>query len=126
MKNIFINKNSQVRSGWKITTTWCSFFFGTNLLTGIIISVYILIMLAIKGLPFSAIGSSIDNIAGLNGDLNSGFGMFLDLIQCICMIFFVVLFWNVYDNKPIRDMGLINIKKGYKDLLKGLAFGAIS
>ena len=52
--------------------------------------------------------------------------MFLDLIQCICMIFTVWSILEVYDNKPIRDIGLINIKKGYKDLLKGLAFGAIS
>jgi membrane protease YdiL (CAAX protease family) len=124
MKHIFINKNSQVRSGWKIASTWCSFFFGTNLLLGIILAGYLFIMLAIKGLPSqsSNISSYIDNITGLN----SGFAMFLDWVQCISMIFFVVLFWKVYDRKPIRDIGLINIKKGYKDLLKGLALGAIS
>jgi len=124
MKHIFINKNSQVRSGWKIASTWCSFFFGTNLLVGIILAGYLLIMLAIKGLPSQSnnISSYINNITGLN----SNFAMFLDLVQCISMIFFVVLFWKAYDRKPIRELGLINIKKGYRDLLKGLVFGAIS
>jgi membrane protease YdiL (CAAX protease family) len=42
------------------------------------------------------------------------------------MVFFVVLFWKVYDRKPIKNIGLVNIKKGYVDLLKGLAYGAIS
>jgi len=43
MKNIFVNKNSQVRSGWKIASTWFSYCFETFLITGI--------MLALKGLP---------------------------------------------------------------------------
>jgi membrane protease YdiL (CAAX protease family) len=42
------------------------------------------------------------------------------------MILCVLLFWKIFDKKPIREIGLINIKKGYKDLIKGLIFGAIS
>lgn len=122
MKNIFINRNSQVRSGWKIVSALSSFFFASNLITAIIMTFYLLIMIVIKEIPFFAIGSYIENLTSLH----SWFHIFINLIQCICMIFVVVLLWNVYDKKPIRDIGLINIKKGYKDLLKGLALGAIS
>lgn len=122
MKNIFINKNSQVRSGWKIISTLSSSFLGTYLITTIITIIYILLMIVIKGIPFAAIGSFIDKLT----DLHSIFTIFIHLIQCLCMIFFVVLFWKVYDKKPIRDIGLINIKKGFKDLFKGLILGAIS
>ena len=42
------------------------------------------------------------------------------------MIGFIFLFWKVFDKKPIKEIGLINIKAGYKDLIKGLIFGALS
>ncbi|MDR3598748.1 CPBP family intramembrane glutamic endopeptidase [Clostridium sp.] len=124
MKSIFINKNSQVRSGWKIASTWLSFYFSTNLITAIIMTIYMFIMIFINKADHQYISNFLANLKtdGLKSDLM----MFFNSIQCICMIFFVALFWKVYDKRPIRDIGFINIKKGYKDLLKGLAFGSIS
>ncbi|WP_367277804.1 CPBP family intramembrane glutamic endopeptidase [Clostridium sp.] len=124
MKSIFINKNSQVRSGWKIASTWISFYFATLLITSIAMTIYMLIMIFIHKADSQYMSNFLANLK--TDGLKSNLMMFFNSIQCICMIFFVVLFWKVYDKRPIRDIGLINIKKGYKDLLKGLAFGSIS
>ena len=68
MKNIFVNKNSQVRSGWKIASTWFSYCFETFLITGI--------MLALKGLPvqWNDVSSYVDNMTGVN----NVFSLFFD------------------------------------------------
>lgn len=122
MGKIFINKNRQVRSGWKIASTFSSFYIGVNVLAFILAIIWVVILITTKTVAASEIQSYMKNATGLD----SGFGMVLSILQCVGMIFFVVLFWKVYDKRPIRDMGLINIKKGYVDLLKGLAYGAIS
>lgn len=122
MGTIFVNKNKQVRSGWKISSTFFSFFIGVNILVSIFEIIYASIMVATKKITPEEMINFLKSITGLN----TGFGIFLSILQCIIMIFFVVLFWKVYDKKPIGDIGLINIKKGYMDLLKGLAYGAIS
>ena len=122
MKNIFINKNSEVRSGFKIASTFGSFFIATNIISIVAMILLTIIMISTKQI------SNHDSIRYLTGltNINTGFGIFLNLSQCICMILSVWLFWKLFDKKPIRELGLINIKKGYKDLFKGLAFGAVS
>lgn len=122
MKGIFINKNSQVRCGFKIASTFGSFFIATNVLSIVAMIFLIIIMLWTKRLP---VNDLTDYIKGLT-NINTGFGIFLNFIQCMCMILSVWIFWKLFDRKPIREIGLINIKKGYTDLFKGLAFGALS
>ena len=122
MKSIFINKNSKLRSGWKIAVTFSSFLAATT-----IISIIVMIFIAINMILTKKIAPN-DLATYLSGltTLNTGLGIFLSFIQCICMILAVWLFWKLFDKKPIGEIGLINIKKGYKDLFKGLAFGALS
>jgi len=122
MKSIFMNKNSQVRSGWKIASTFGSFFVATNIISIIAMIIIAAIMVSTKKIAAN------DLVTYLNGlsNINTGFSLFLAFIQCICMILAVWLFWKLFDKKPIKEIGLINIKKGYKDLFKGLAFGTIS
>ena len=50
----------------------------------------------------------------------------LQLIQCICLIFFVILFWKIWDKRKLKDIGFTNIKSSWKDLCIGLLIGAIS
>jgi len=122
MKSIFVNKNSRVRSGWKIASTYASFFIA-NIIISLIAMVFLIIfMLSAKKIAVNDLETYIKGLAGLN----TGFGTFLGFIQCICMILSVWIFWKLFDRRPIREIGLIKIKKGYKDLFKGLAFGAIS
>jgi len=126
LKNIFINKNSQLRSGWKIVSTFSSFYLGTIVLTIILLIIYILTKVMTGSIGENGFIIFINNISGMASNLSTSIGFIVALLQCLTMIFFVVLFWKVYDRKPIREIGMINIKKGYKDLIKGLVFGAVS
>ena len=122
MKRIFMNKNSQVRSGFKIASTFASFFISTNIISIIITTLFAIIIISAKRMPVADLANYLNGLT----NINSTFGFLLNLIQCICMIISVWLFWKLFDRKPIREIGLINIKNGYIDLFKGLAFGAVS
>lgn len=122
MKSIFINKNSKVRSGFKIAATYGSFFAANIIISLIAMILLIVFMLSTKKIAVNDLETYLTGLTSLN----TGFGIFLGFIQCLCMILAVWLFWKLLDKKPISEIGLINIKKGYKDLFKGLAFGSIS
>ena len=124
MKGIFINKNSKVRSGWKIASTYGSFFAANIIISLIVMILLVIFMLSTKKIAVNDLETYLNGLT--SSSLNTGFGIFLGFIQCICMILAVWLFWKLFDRKPIREIGLINIKAGYKDLFKGLAFGSIS
>jgi len=93
MDSIFINKNCQTRSGWKIALT---------------IFVFLALTIGVN-LVFMVDNAMIGNI-----------------IQCICLMLSVFIFWKLFERRPIREMGLINIRSGYRDLIIGLVFGSIS
>ena len=122
MKKIFINKNSQLRSGFKIASTLATFIISTNVISFIAMVVLTIVMLLTNKLEINNITAYMEGLTSLS----TGFGIFLNLIQCICMILSIWIFWKLFDRKPIREIGLINIKKGYKDLFKGLVYGAFS
>lgn len=126
MKGIFVNKNSQVRSGWKIATVFSSFFLATNIITGVIIAGYTTFLIANKKVASNDFTAFVKEINRMVTNINSPLGFTCNLTQCLCMILFILLFWKVFDKKPIREIGLISIKVGYKDLIKGLIFGAVS
>lgn len=116
---IFKNDRNQIRSGWKIFIVFASFYF-----IAYIASMIPLVIYTVKHI--------IENNGTVNLDfseINNTFsllGLTLSLIQSASMIFSVVLFWKVLDKRPIRDIGLKNIKKSFKELSLGLLFGAIS
>ncbi|WP_243122176.1 CPBP family intramembrane glutamic endopeptidase [Clostridium thermarum] len=126
MKSIFINKNSQTRSGWKITSVFASFFFAVNMITFLIFFLYSNYQVAFKRVPQNELTTLVNNLTNSISDISTTLGLTINVLQCLFLIFFVVLFWKIYDKKPIRDIGMISLKKGYKDLIIGLAFGAIS
>lgn len=117
MKNIFVNKNFQIRSGWKIALTLIIALAATVLITFFTGIIFVIIISASKGF-------NRESLANLSS--NNNLMLISNLEQCFCMIFSVVLFWKLLDKKPIRNMGLINIKKGSRDLIIGLIFGAVS
>ncbi len=121
MKGIFINKNSEVRSGWKIVLTFLTFYVALLITTILIMIVCTVYMVVAKHMPASESQTFLKNLTN-----SSSFNTFSQIIQCLMMILSVVLFWKKFDKKPIREIGLINIKKGYTDLMKGLILGAIS
>lgn len=125
MKNIFKNKNSQLRSGWKIASVFGPFYIVSSILALIILVGFIIFQLMTRSMERNDLINFLNNLNS-NITINTSLGFLVNIAQCLSMIFFVVLFWKVYDKRPIREIGLINIKKGYKDLIKGLVFGAVS
>ncbi|MGH4117961.1 CPBP family intramembrane glutamic endopeptidase [Clostridium sp.] len=122
MKKIFTNRNSQVRSGFKIATTFGSAFIANFIISMIIVILLAIIMISTKKVAAPDLQKYLTDLTATN----TGFIIFMGIIQCICMILAVWLFWKLFDKKPIREIGLINIKRGYKDLFKGLLFGSVS
>ncbi|MDF2504962.1 type II CAAX endopeptidase family protein [Clostridium sp.] len=114
LKNIFMSRNSQVRSGWKIAIVFIFFILITSLTQIITIAIY--------PNSFNNYSGHIDNALNLNTPM----GFITMLLQCLCMILSIFIFWKKFDKKPIKNIGLINIKNGYSDLIKGLILGGIA
>lgn len=120
-KNIFINKNSQPRAGWKIAIVFIFFILFTFIAQIVAGGVYI----AIQALYYpDSLKTASDLSKSFN--LNSPLGFIATLLQCASMILSIVIFWRKFDKKPLRDIGLINLKDGFKDLIIGLILGAVT
>ncbi len=118
MRKIFINSNSQVRSGWKIIITLaasCIMIFTS------VITVSLICMILSKVIPppfLTAISKVSTSKVGIQFAIN--------ILTEASMIFSVILFWRLFDKKPLSGMGLISLRYGYKDLRTGLILGIIS
>lgn len=123
---IFKNESNQIRSGWKIGIVYLSFIITTLIVSVIFSNVYSIIFFA-KNPEFLSDDNMYAEFVNEQFSSMSHFpGVTLFLIQCIVMIFFVVLFWKVWDKRKLSDIGFTNIKSSWKDLCIGLLIGAIS
>lgn len=120
MKNIFKNKNSQLRSGWKILITYTSFFIVTNVIAFIIIAAYAAKLVYLAGGELD--GAELTKLISENTRLNTS----VMFIQVGLMILSVILFWKIFDKKPLKCLGLVNPLKNMKNFVNGLIFGAVS
>lgn len=121
LKNIFMGRNSSLRSGWKIAIVLIFFLIITTLTQVVIGTIYALS----KFLSDPSLMNNPRNISNaLN--LNSSINFISMLSQCICMIISIFIFWKKFDKKPIKNIGLINIKHGSRDLILGLIFGGLA
>ncbi|MFT8316442.1 MAG: CPBP family intramembrane glutamic endopeptidase [Clostridium sp.] len=120
-KNIFINKNSQPRAGWKIAIVFIFFIILTFIAQIAVEIVYTIIQLLYHQ-------DLLKTASDLNKSLtlSTPLGFISTILQCACMILSIVIFWRKFDKKPLRDIGLINLKDGCKDLIIGLIFGAVT
>lgn len=120
MKNIFINRFHQIRSGWKIAIIF-GINYGISLIFGIIAGLILLISMMSSGkidLENPTFNIDTSSLSGANG--------LFQVAGIIIMIFAVWLVLRLIDKKRLKDIGLINIKKGFKHLCLGLLFGAVS
>lgn len=115
MKSIFINKDSQLRSGWKILSVFATIFISFIILS---IILGIIIQIALNGAGSKSIQNEL-----LKSEWATLFNV---IIMDGFFILIPIIFWKLLDKKPVRNMGLINFKEGYKDFIFGLAFGAVS
>jgi len=123
---ILKNADNQTRSGWKIGLLFILFIITTIILSMIFSMVYGIITVA-RHPEFAADQAKLmayvqKQFSGM-GNLP---GAFLQLIQCISLIFWVILFWKLWDKGRVREIGFTNIKSGWKDLGVGLLIGAVS
>lgn len=120
MKKIFVNSFNQIRSGWKIAMV-LGISYGVQIILGIVIGIILMIALISSG-KFNLQNPNLNlDIASL-----SGFNYISQAIGIIIMISAVYLVLRLIDKKRLKDIGLINIKKGFKHLSIGLLFGAVS
>lgn len=119
MKDVFINENSQLRSGWKILITFMAFFVLTTVISIVITIGYVLVTVITQG---------VENIQEIQSSVSQGGTLMfiLMIVQTICMILAVVIFWRVLDKRPIRDIGFTNPLSHFKHLILGLIFGIAS
>lgn len=118
---ILKNKYSEVRSGWKIFLVFLLTYalsFTISLVIGMVLGLAFL-TLGDGALPFES--ESIQNI--LNGDL--GLMISTSLSNAIIILSCIVI-WKIFEKKKVSEMGLTNFKKGYKEFISGLLFGAIA
>lgn len=123
---IFRNDINQIRSGWKIGIVFGSFYITTLIISLIFTIVYSIIIMVNNSEFLSGQINNVDYIQEQFSGMTHFPAIFLQLIQCMIMIIFVVLFWKVLDRRKLKDIGLTNIKSSSKDLCIGLLIGAIS
>lgn len=121
LKNIFMDKDFKLRSGWKITIVFMV-FFALTLLTQIVIGTVYALFKFLSNPSLMSNPNKIINTVNFNS-----FIIFIStLSQCICMIISIFIFWKKFDKKPIKNIGLINIRRGSRDLILGLIFGGMA
>jgi membrane protease YdiL (CAAX protease family) len=120
LRNIFKNKENQLRSGWKIVITFATIFIVTIIISGTIGIAYLFKLMDSSGGNLDPV--ELETMVNSNELLNKG----LSVLQTIITILGVLLFWKIFDKKPIKDLGLTNPFKSIRKLTSGLVFGIIS
>ena len=115
---IFKNKYSEVRSGWKIALSY-SITMILIIISSIIISIVFLTPEVAKN------GGDI-TAATLAIESNKFYFPITIIIQNILLVSGSFIVWKIFEKKSIREMGIPNIKSGYKELGVGLILGAIT
>lgn len=113
---IFFDSEHKLRAVWKILLTFVFFYALLFILTIVFTSCYLIFKVILGN------GININKITDqISGDNFYNFCTYI--IQALSMILPVILFWKVFEKKPIRDLGLTIPIKHFKDLLKGLLLG---
>ena len=115
----FKNKFNELWAGWKIAIVLVAFLLSTIFLSIIISFVYGILVVLTSGLT--------DPVALTQRLMNdSVFTALSGIMQNVAVIISVIIFWKVFDKKPLKDMGLSSFKHGSRDLIYGLVLGAVT
>jgi uncharacterized protein len=117
---IFINKNSQLYAGWKIAITLMSIIFAIFICTVLAAFLLVFIIICTDHGQFDLANIVTQSLS------SPFFSRLSNILQCVTFIFFSILYWKVFDKKPITKLGLTSFKKGYKNFIIGFIFGALS
>lgn len=114
------NKYNEVRSGWKILLVFLLSYaltLGISTLIGIVIGIVLLS------------NGNTDYLMNFNIELNTEYELIFQITTSISNIIFIlscIIMWKLFEKKKISKMGITPIKKGYKELIVGLALGAFT
>lgn len=125
MKNVFKNKSNELRSGWKIAgviSTNAIFEMVASILFAIVGIACIAIINSGKGLSITQMDAELATL--VKGSAYSA--LINNTISFGCTLLAIFIFLKFVDKKKFRDMGLLSMKSGCKELLYGLLFGTIS
>jgi membrane protease YdiL (CAAX protease family) len=123
---IFKNADNQTRSGWKIGLLFVLFFITTTVLSLIFSIVYGIVTVAMHPELASDQARLMAYVQQQFSGMSNLPAVFLQLLQCIILIFFVILFWKLWDKGKLRQIGFTNINSSWRDLGVGLLIGAVS
>ena len=104
---VFKNDINQIRSGWKIGILYLSFIITTLIVSFIFTMVYSGIIIAKNPEILSDQTKYTNYIQEQFSGMSNFPAVFLQLIQCICMILFVVLFWKIWDKGKLKILDLL-------------------
>ncbi|MEG0295344.1 MAG: CPBP family intramembrane glutamic endopeptidase [Clostridium sp.] len=120
--NLLYNKYSEFRSGWKIfLTVMLSVAIGIGIIT--LVEILFIAYLFICG--DLAIGDQIDTISKTM-DSYAIYSVLLKISTNVAIIIAVAKMWKVNEKTSVSNLGLINVKEKYKDLIIGLVLGAVT
>ena len=123
---IFKNADNQTRSGWKIGLLFVLFIISTTIASFIFSAAYGAIIVAKHPELMSDQAQLMRYVQQQFSGMSNFPAVILQLLQCISLIFWVILFWKLWDKGKVREIGFTNIKSSWKDLCAGLLIGAIS
>jgi len=117
LKKIFVNKNGQMRSGWKITILIAGTFVFTLLLSFLAFFIIGLIGGYLKYVPQKLY------LLLMVGE--EQFYLFTT-ISFLSTLVMITLMLKFIDKKKFKDIGFTSLKYGYKNLIVGFLIGAFS
>ncbi|KKC30495.1 metal-dependent membrane protease [Caldanaerobacter subterraneus subsp. pacificus DSM 12653] len=117
LKKIFVNKNGQMRSGWKITILIAGTFVITLLLSFL---AFFIIGLIGGYLKYTAQKLYLLLMVG-----EERFYLFTT-ISFLSTVIMITLMLKFIDKKKFKDIGFTSLKYGYKNLIVGFLIGAFS
>jgi len=126
VNKVFVNRNNQVRSGWKIAFAFLFFYISGiifNVLFGIVtLGSFIISQDSWKGFELDTLIEQYALYVGSNTLI-----YFISLAsQSLLMIFAVFVTLKVFDRGRLRDFGLPGIKYNIGNMVLGLGTGAVS
>lgn len=110
MRSLFINRDERLRSGWKVFLVIAMYC-----ILAIISEVIVAVSIALKGGDLRSIGMSNYYINNL-----------LYGVRLIIVLFVVHIGMKHFEKEQVKNIGLISMKDGGRDLIYGLLGGAIS
>lgn len=124
MKKIFKNKSNRLRSGWVILFTFLAYEVLSFLVFGIIEIIAVIRVVSSNNGALNA--GQLEN-GMIEFFYNSPGGRLMSQgFDFLCLMFVIFLILKLFYKKRFRDIGLIPIKRGIRDLAYGLVLGIVS